>query len=57
MAIASYLKGWPRATLEEIAAASGISEATARRELSRLRDLGFVSREGSRKAGCWKVKE
>lgn len=38
-----------------IANAAGVSVATVRRDLARLRELDIVQREGSRKAGIWKV--
>lgn len=53
--IISYLRQYPMATFDAIADAAGVSVATARRDLARLRELGVVQREGSRKSGHWKV--
>ncbi len=53
--IISHLRQDPKATFDAIADAAGVSIATARRDLARLRELGIVQREGSRKSGHWKV--
>lgn len=53
--VVEFLQKNSRATLDDIAAVAGASVATVRRDLARLRELGVVSREGSRKAGHWEV--
>lgn len=51
------LRANPRLTYAQAAELIGASYATARRDLARLRELGLVRREGSDKAGAWRVIE
>ena len=53
--IVSFLNQNPKATIDGIAMSAGVSAATVRRDLAKLRELGIVQREGSRKSGRWKV--
>lgn len=45
----------PAATYDELAAKLGVSAATVKRRLADLKKAGKVVREGSKKAGTWKV--
>ena len=45
----------PAATYDELAAQLGVSPATVKRRLSDLKKAGTITREGSKKAGTWKV--
>ena len=45
----------PDATYDELAAKLGVSPATVKRRLSDLKNVGKIVREGSKKAGVWKV--
>lgn len=53
----SLLKQKPTITMPEMAEALGVSEKTIQRSLNLLRDDKRVVREGSRKAGFWRVVE
>lgn len=53
----SLLKQKPTITMPEMAEALGVSEKTIQRSLDLLRDDKRVVREGSRKAGFWRVVE
>ncbi len=46
-----------RATAVRIAEVLGVSERTVRRSFKKLRDLGFIERIGSDKAGYWNLLE
>lgn len=46
---------YPSATREELVKKSGFSMATLKREITLLREKGYVSRQGSRKSGVWVV--
>jgi ATP-dependent DNA helicase RecG len=43
------------ATYEQLAAVSGVSAATVKRNLKKLQSLGLVIRHGSKKSGYWEV--
>lgn len=45
----------PAATYDELAAKLGVSPATVKRRLADLKKAGTITREGSKKAGTWKV--
>ncbi len=45
----------PAATYDELAAKLGVSPATVKRRLADLKKAGKIVREGSKKAGNWKV--
>ena len=45
----------PAATYDQLAARLGVSPATVKRRLSALKKSGAITREGSKKAGTWKV--
>ena len=45
----------PAATYDELAAKLGVSPATVKRRLADLKKAGKIVREGSKKAGTWKV--
>jgi Fic family protein len=45
----------PAATYDDLAARLGVSPATVKRRLSALKKAGAITREGSKKAGTWKV--
>ena len=45
----------PAATYDELAAKLGVSPATVKRRLADLKKAGAITREGSKKAGTWKV--
>ena len=45
----------PAATYDELAAKLGVSPATVKRRLTDLKKAGAITREGSKKAGTWKV--
>ena len=45
----------PAATYDELAAKLGVSPATVKRRLSALKKASVITREGSKKAGTWKV--
>lgn len=45
----------PAATYDELAAKLGVSPATVKRRLADLKKAGAITREGSKKAGIWKV--
>ena len=45
----------PGATYDELAAQLGVSPATVKRRLADLKKAGTITREGSKKAGTWKV--
>ena len=45
----------PAATYDELAAQLGVSPATVKRRLADLKKTGKIVREGSKKAGTWKV--
>ena len=45
----------PDATYDELAAKLGVSPATVKRRLADLKKAGAITREGSKKAGTWKV--
>ena len=45
----------PAATYDELAAKLGVSPATVKRRLADLKKAGRIVREGSKKAGAWKV--
>lgn len=45
----------PAATYDELSAKLGVSPATVKRRLSDLKKAGTITREGSKKAGTWKV--
>ena len=45
----------PAATYDELAAQLGVSPATVKRRLADLKKAGTITREGSKKAGTWKV--
>ena len=45
----------PAATYDELAAKLGVSPATVKRRLADLKKAGTIIREGSKKAGTWKV--
>lgn len=45
----------PGATYDELAAQLGVSPATIKRRLADLKKAGAITREGSKKAGTWKV--
>ncbi|MDO4403582.1 MAG: Fic family protein [Atopobiaceae bacterium] len=53
--VLEYLGKNPLATISDNASAMGVSNATVRRDLAHLRELGIVRRNGSRKAGSWEV--
>lgn len=46
-----------RVTAVRIAAILGVSESTVRRSFRRLRELGFIERIGSDKAGYWRITD
>ena len=45
----------PAATYDQLAAKLGVSPATVKRRLADLKKAGTITREGSKKAGTWKV--
>ena len=45
----------PAATYDDLAAKLGVSAATVKRRLAELKNSGAITREGSKKAGTWKV--
>ncbi len=45
----------PAATYDQLAARLGVSPATVKRRLADLKKAGAITREGSKKAGTWKV--
>lgn len=45
----------PAATYKEIAKALGVSEKTAQRSLTELKDAGIIARVGTDKAGQWEI--
>ena len=45
----------PAATYDQLAARLGVSPATVKRRLADLKKSGAITREGSKKAGTWKV--
>ncbi len=45
----------PAATYDQLAAKLGVSPATVKRRLADLKKAGAITREGSKKAGTWKV--
>ena len=45
----------PAATYDDLAARLGVSPATVKRRLGDLKKAGAITREGSKKAGTWKV--
>ena len=45
----------PAATYDQLAARLGVSPATVKRRLADLKKAGKIVREGSKKAGAWKV--
>ena len=45
----------PAATYDDLAAQLGVSPATVKRRLGDLKKAGAITREGSKKAGTWKV--
>ena len=45
----------PAATYDDLAALLGVSPATVKRRLGDLKKAGAITREGSKKAGTWKV--
>ncbi|MBR4159798.1 MAG: winged helix-turn-helix transcriptional regulator [Spirochaetia bacterium] len=45
----------PGATYDDLAAQLGVSPATVKRRLADLKKAGTITREGSKKAGTWKV--
>ena len=45
----------PGATYDDLAAQLGVSPATVKRRLADLKKAGAITREGSKKAGTWKV--
>lgn len=51
----NVLRETPAATYEELAAKLGVSPATVKRRLADLKKAGRIVREGSKKAGTWKV--
>ena len=53
--ILQLLRENPDATTEEMASILQMSPAGIRKNLSALRDGGYIERVGSRKAGRWKV--
>ena len=53
--ILQLLRENPDATTEEMANILQMSPAGIRKNLSALRDGGYIERVGSRKAGRWKV--
>jgi len=46
----------PNATYDDLAGELGVSAATVKRRLADLKKSGVIAREGSKKAGTWKVK-
>ncbi|MBR4683384.1 MAG: winged helix-turn-helix transcriptional regulator [Spirochaetia bacterium] len=51
----NVLAATPAATYDELAAKLGVSPATVKRRLADLKKVGKIVREGSKKAGTWKV--
>ena len=54
--IISQIKNNSAITIAELATQIGVSVITIRRELNELQELKKIIREGSRKAGMWKIK-
>ncbi len=55
--IVNLIKAEPKITLDELAQRSNKSRRTITRIIKKLQDEGVISRIGSDKAGCWKVKD
>lgn len=45
----------PQITTDELAKACGLTSDGVFYQTKKLRELGFIEREGGRKEGCWKV--
>ena len=52
-----WIKKDPYVTAEELAARTGLSIATVKRHIKRLKDGGKIVRAGSDKAGSWKISK
>lgn len=53
--IISEMRDNPNITTAELHSILGVSETAVEKNISFLRDNGYIERVGSRKAGYWKV--
>ncbi|MDR0894909.1 MAG: winged helix-turn-helix transcriptional regulator, partial [Prevotellaceae bacterium] len=51
----ALIKETPTITREELSIRVGITQSTIQKHVKRLKDNGYIQREGSDKSGCWKV--
>lgn len=54
--ILNMIKGNPLLSAVQISSLMNINVRTVQRDLKRLKDLGFISREGADRGGKWKLK-
>lgn len=45
----------PNITREQLAAEIGITLEGTKKQLKKLKEQGYLVREGSRKTGCWRI--
>ena len=55
--ILNMIKGNPLLSAVQISSLMNINVRTVQRDLKRLKDLGFISREGADRGGKWKLKK
>ena len=53
--ILQQIKSYNTVTVSDMAADLAMPERTIEREIQKLRDNGRITREGSKKKGCWKI--